>query len=56
MLKSWIIALRRKPKAARDRAAFMIAAGFSLVIGVGWVLTLPFQFSNSNTQSANLFA
>ncbi len=39
--------LRQKPKAVRQRVAFLTAASFTLILGGIWSLTLPAKFSSS---------
>ncbi len=38
--------LREKPKAVRQRIAFLTAISFTLVIGGVWTLTLPARFAD----------
>lgn len=39
--------LRQKPKAVRQRVAFLTAASFTLLVGGIWTLTLPAKFTSS---------
>jgi hypothetical protein len=41
--------LRQKPKAVRQRVAFLTALSFTLLVGGVWTLTLPARFSGSET-------
>jgi len=55
MLKAWILSLRRKPKAVRERVAFVAAAGVSAFIFAIWAATIPFRLPDQTAQPANVF-
>ena len=55
MLKAWIISLRRKPKAVRERVALGAAVTVSTLIFAGWAATIPFRVADQPTQTANVF-
>ncbi|MFN3692967.1 MAG: hypothetical protein ACK4SL_02600 [Candidatus Paceibacteria bacterium] len=39
--------MRQKPKAVRQRVAFLTALSFTLLVGGVWTLTLPARFSST---------
>ncbi len=46
MILEYIEHMRTKPRAARSRFAFMVAAGVTSLIALLWVFTLPAKFSS----------
>jgi hypothetical protein len=47
MLIRYISRLRQAPKSVRDRHAFFIATGFTVVVGLLWAVTLPLTLEKS---------
>jgi hypothetical protein len=57
MLKSLLIAIRRKPKVVREQVALWSAGLFTLLIVGFWAFNLPSRFSDDpNVQSAGIFS
>lgn len=47
MLTRYILRLRQSPKAVRNRHAFFIATGCTVVVGLLWLVTLPMTLEKS---------